>query len=242
MKIDYAYLKLIKIGNKKHEYRLNFGKNKTICEGDSIVLISNSNPNDYISVRVTNITKCSSWYDALKNHWAGDFKGLYNSLDETISFCSKFYKKEDISHYGLLRFDIEYNEFSITREKVLLSNDIVNQNQKYCNAPVDIKSLYNWLKIFECQKYIYDDNNGNAVDISKCSESYNRLKVNNEYSELFNNIFKSNIYKLKEMDESEKLMLSQVFCGQVDYYITNDNNVVENAKYLYLKDKVLTVR
>jgi ASC-1-like (ASCH) protein len=250
MRIDDKYLDLIKKGYKKHEYRLNSEKYHNICIGDNIILISNSDENDYISVLVKNKQQCKSWLEALQNFWKDDFKNLYSSLEETISYCKEFYGDNLILEKGLLVFEIEYNEFSIKEKKILLCEDIVNQKESYSNVSTNITSLYNWLEKLNCRKYIcFEKSNQNEESstfkkiINYQSNSYSNLDINEEFSEVFEENLQKTILKINidKLEFTDKLMLFQVYCGKVDYMITDDENIVDVAKYLYLKDKVFIV-
>ena len=107
MKIKSCFLKLIKAGKKKHEYRLNTLDRRSLSIGDQITLVSNVNPKDTLVVTITDISIHPNWIDALKDYWKEDFDGLFNNLDDLINECNKFYSPEQVKEYGIVRFEIE---------------------------------------------------------------------------------------------------------------------------------------
>ncbi|MBQ9449451.1 MAG: ASCH domain-containing protein [Acholeplasmatales bacterium] len=106
MHILNKYLESIKEGTKKHEYRLGKPERRAIKIGDTIRLITNEDENVTLDVEVTGITLYKSWYEAMKDNWENDFKGLYNSFDELMEDCKNFYTEEEIKKYGIIMFDI----------------------------------------------------------------------------------------------------------------------------------------
>lgn len=107
MKIKPCFLKLIKEGKKKHEYRLNTPDRRNLSIGDQITLVSNENPKDTLVVTITDISIHPNWIDALKDYWKEDFEGLFNNLDDLINECNKFYSPEQVMEYGIVRFGIK---------------------------------------------------------------------------------------------------------------------------------------
>ena len=108
MKIKPCFLKLIKAGIEKHEYRLNTPDRRSLSIEDKINLVSNVNPKDTLVVTITDISIHSNWLDALKDYWKEDFEGLFNNLDDLVNECNKFYSPEQVKKYGIVRFEIPY--------------------------------------------------------------------------------------------------------------------------------------
>ena len=106
MKIKPCFLKLIKAGKKKHEYRLNTPDKRDLSIGDQITLVSNENPKDTQVVTITDISAHPNWLDALKDYWKEDFEELFNNLDDLIYECNKFYSPEQVMEYGIVRLSI----------------------------------------------------------------------------------------------------------------------------------------
>ena len=109
MKIKPCFLELIKVGKKKHEYRLNTPDRRSLSIGDQIALVSNENPNESVVVTITDISTHPNWLDALKDYWIEDFEGLFDNLDDLINECNKFYSPEQVKKYGIARFGIIIN-------------------------------------------------------------------------------------------------------------------------------------
>ncbi len=107
MKIQPNYLQLVRAGVKKHEYRLNDEKRQQIQPGDSIRLVSNDNPNDYVVVEVLDRQVFPSWESALINYWQDDFSGTYYPFEDLMTLMSAFYSGQDIAKYGIVVFGIK---------------------------------------------------------------------------------------------------------------------------------------
>lgn len=108
MKIKPCFLKLIKAGKKKHEYRLNTPDRRSLSIGDQITLVFNENPKHTLVVTITDISIHPNWLDALKDYWKEDFEELFDNLDSLINECNKFYSPEQVREYGIVRFGILY--------------------------------------------------------------------------------------------------------------------------------------
>lgn len=107
MNIDDIYFKLVKSSQKKREYRLYNESRRQIQVGDEILLVNNQDRNQSFLVTVTDIKIYKDWRSALENTYKEDFLDVYNSLEETIEACSKFYSKEDVEKYGIVVFEIK---------------------------------------------------------------------------------------------------------------------------------------
>lgn len=107
MKIKPCFLKLIKAGKKRHEYRLNTPDRRSLSIRDQITLVSNVNPKDTLVVTITDISTHPNWVDALKDYWKEDFEGLFDNLDDLVNECNKFYYPEQVMEYGIVRFEIK---------------------------------------------------------------------------------------------------------------------------------------
>ena len=89
-------------GIKKHEYRLNTIERANLKNGDRITLVSNQNSDDFVVVTIRGIKKYCSWEEALKENWEEDFKGQFNSFEEVLEICSRFYTREQVKEYGIV--------------------------------------------------------------------------------------------------------------------------------------------
>lgn len=107
MNIEHIYFELVRSSQKKHEYRLYTEKRRKIRVNDVIILIDNDDQNNLLEVKVMDIKIYRDWPSALIDNYQIDFKGLYNSLDECVEACQKFYDSKDIKRYGIVVYEIE---------------------------------------------------------------------------------------------------------------------------------------
>ena len=125
MKIKEKFINSISTGKKTHEYRLNDNERRKIKCNDRIVLISKSNPSNYIDVRVSNIEVYKSWEEALKKYWGQDFKCIYSNLNLAIKECCKFYDSKDVEKYGIVVFSVAPMKYQLKESKILLDTNII---------------------------------------------------------------------------------------------------------------------
>ena len=107
MKVRIEFLNLLRKGIKKNEYRLNHPKYNDIKIGDTIKLVCDNNPNDFIFKKVKGIKSYYNWIDALMDNWESDFNGLFYSLDELLKAVGDFYTQQEINKYGIKVFNLE---------------------------------------------------------------------------------------------------------------------------------------
>lgn len=107
MNIKSIYLDLIRKKIKKHEYRLNKTKYRSLKVGDEIKLISNYDSNDFELTKIKKIEVFSTRKEALINYWKDDFKGAFNDFEILIKEVETFYKKDDVKNLGIIVFTIE---------------------------------------------------------------------------------------------------------------------------------------
>ena len=107
MKVKPEYLKLLKDGIKKNEYRLNHPKYNELKIGDIIRLVSDIDSNDYIDKKIKDIKIYNNWIDALMDNWENDFKGLYYTFNEMLMAVSGFYSQMEVNKYGIKVFKLE---------------------------------------------------------------------------------------------------------------------------------------
>ena len=117
MKVKPEFLRLLRAGIKKNEYRLNHPKYDGLNVGDTIKLVCDNNPDDFIFKKIKGIKTYYNWIDALMDNWESDFKGLFYSLDQLLQEVGNFYTQQEINKYGIKVFNlgeidkenIEYN-------------------------------------------------------------------------------------------------------------------------------------
>ena len=107
MNIDDIYFQLVRNGQKKHEYRLNDEKRQQIQVGDEILLVNNLDSSQTFLVTVKDIKVYKDWRSALLNTYKEDFFGVYNSLEETLEACDKFYSQKDVKKYGIVVYKLK---------------------------------------------------------------------------------------------------------------------------------------
>ena len=107
LKVREKFIDLTRTKIKKFEYRLGTIERKKIKIGDTLVLISNQNSKKYVRVTVKAINHYENWSLALDHDWQENFKDVFNKYEELLHECYKFYKKEDVDKFGIIRFAIE---------------------------------------------------------------------------------------------------------------------------------------
>ena len=107
LKIRDKFITDIKNRVKKHEYRLASPERMQAKVGDTFVLLSNQNKENFVRATIKGIKVFRSWHEALIDNWEQDFKNLFPSLESTLKECYKFYSKEEVDRYGIAVFEIE---------------------------------------------------------------------------------------------------------------------------------------
>lgn len=248
LKIRPHFLKSVIEGTKKHEYRLNTPERAEILNGDRITLVSNQNPKDFIVVTVKGIKKYASWEEALKDNWEEDFKGLYSTLDEVISECDKFYSREQVKKYGIVKYDIESLKRNIRKNRVLLDTNIIIHREGYNNVTFEVASLYNWLDKLKSTKLIspktkdeikkyQDENAKKSLNIKL--DSYEMLIPTPVEDVFFNEVVST--FSRDENSKIDNEILYQVYDGLADLLVTNDNKILKKAEILGIRQLVLNV-
>ena len=108
LKIRDKFITDIKNRVKKHEYRLASPERMQAKVGDTFVLISNQNKENFVRATIKGIKVYSSWNEALIENWEQDFKNLFPSLGATLKECYKFYPKDEVDRYGIAVFESHY--------------------------------------------------------------------------------------------------------------------------------------
>lgn len=189
MKIKEKFINSISTGEKTHEYRLNDNERKKIKRNDRLVLISKSNPSNYIDVRVSNIEVYKSWEEALEKYWEQDFKGIYSNLNFAIKECNKFYDLKDVEKYGIVVFSIVPMKYQLKESKVLLDTNIIIERESLVsekdNVANKVMLSLKWLSDLGCD-FFYSDRS--IEEISKFRKKEIRdsvlAKLDNSYSKL----------------------------------------------------------
>ena len=242
------FLDLISKGIKQHEYRLNTPERNMITNGDRITLISNNNPSDSITVVCRGKNIYSNWEEALKDDWQKDFKGIYQTYDEVLNICSKFYKRDEIKEYGLVKIDIEPVLTNYRKNRVLLDTNIIIHRESYKNVAFEVVNLYKWLDILNSKKLVhpvtkkeiqkYNDENVKKNICIKL-DSYEELIPRNIQDNFFIEICKRFAQDQNSLNDNQ--ILYQVYDGLADILITNDIKMLKKATILGIRNQVFSV-
>lgn len=244
LKIRECFLPLIRDGRKKHEYRLATRK---VRVGDVLVLISNQNSQDYLKVLVSKVSHYSNWKDALIETWESDFKGLFNSLDELLNECKRFYKEEDIVQYGIDVYEIIPYKKRFENSKFLLDTNVIIEREGFNNVLPEVAHTYNWIDKMHGLKIVHPltfdeiDKYGNKPirdGILIKLKSYETLTPSKEENESFRKLCAES--SQDENTQNDLELLLQVYNGAADYLITSDRGILNKADKLYIRDSVLS--
>lgn len=247
MKIRDKYIKEVRDGVKKHEYRLASPDRKAVRVGDNIILISNTNKKSYVRTTVKRITTYRDWKEALEKNWQNDFKNLYSTLEEALKECYRFYPKDEVDKYGIISFDIEPCYVDCCDATVLLDTNIVIKRESINNVSFEVVKLFNW---FEKKSVAYYVHSSSKEEISTYQDSTIRnnlaLKLNS-YNELprFPTVSDEILEKmlLQFSDDAngqiDNKLLKEVYSDNVGLLLTDDKLMLKKAEMLYMRDKVM---
>ena len=248
MKIRDKYIKEVRDGVKKHEYRLASPDRRAVRVGDNIILISNTDKKSYVRTTVKRITTYRDWKEALEKNWQNDFKNLYSTLEEALKECYRFYPKDEVDKYGIISFDIEPCYVDCCDETVLLDTNIVIKRESINNVSFEVVKLFNW---FEKKSVAYYVHSSSKEEISTYQDSTIRnnlaLKLNS-YNELphFPTVSDEILEKvlLQFSDDAngqiDTKLLKEVYSDNVGLLLTDDKLMLKKAEMLYMRDKVMT--
>ena len=248
MKIRDKYIKEVRDGVKKHEYRLASPDRKAVRVGDNIILISNTDKKSYVRTTVKRITTYRDWKEALEKNWQNDFKNLYATLEEALRECYRFYPKDEVDKYGIISFDIEPCYVDCCDATVLLDTNIVIKRESVNNVSFEVVKLFNW---FEKKSVAYYVHSSSKEEISTYQDSTIRnnlaLKLNS-YNELpsFPTVSDEILEKvlLQFSDDAngqiDNKLLKEVYSDNVGLLLTDDKLMLKKAEMLYMRDKVMT--
>lgn len=248
MKIRDKYIKEVRDGVKKHEYRLASPDRRAVRVGDNIILISNTDKKSYVRTTVKRITTYRDWKEALEKNWQNDFKNLYSTLEEALRECYRFYPKDEVEKYGIISFDIEPCYVDCCDATVLLDTNIVIKRESIHNVSFEVVKLFNW---FEKKSVAYYVHSSSKEEISTYQDSTIRnnlaLKLNS-YNELprFPTVSDEILGKvlLQFSDDAngqiDNKLLKEVYSDNVGLLLTDDKLMLKKAEMLYMRDKVMT--
>ena len=247
MKIREHFIPLINKDIKKHEYRLDEPKYADIHVGDVIILISDQNSRNYIKVVIDKIEHCNTWDEAFNNRWQDDFNGLFNSYEDLVKECKRFYTEEEINKYGIKVFTIKPFRKPFKNARYLLDTNVIIEKESFNNDSSHVSFAYKWIDKINGTKIIHpitynelgeykDEKTRNSI--LKKLESYVRLIPSYEKSADFDEICSR--FSMDANSRIDNDMLLQVYNSTVDYLITSDSSILYKAQQLFIKENVLT--
>lgn len=248
MQIRDKYIDKIRDGTKKREYRLNDDARKGIGPLDVITMVSNSNKREFVNVVVQNRKVYKTWNEALSEHWEDDFKGLYSDFGEALKECYRFYTKELVDRYGIVVFDIEPEIRPLKESTILLDTNIIIQREGDSNLDQTISTLYNWFDKYSCRKYVHQRSKDEVQKYKdeKYLSNFNiklssyTLLETSKHKKDDNFLSVIDRYKHDENSKVDNDLLFEVYSGNVDLMVTNDNGILRKAEELYISDRVMT--
>ena len=155
LKIRDKYINEIISKNKIHEYRLATPERKEIKVSDTLIMISNQNKNKFVKVTVEAKQTFKTWEDALIGYWQQDFKNLYNSFEDVLNECFRFYPKSEVDRYGIIVYSISPLEVSYDDISILLDTNILIKRESNSNNSFEISKLFNWINNKKLDIYIH---------------------------------------------------------------------------------------
>lgn len=248
LKIRDKFISDIKNRVKKHEYRLASPERMQAKVGDTFVLISNQNRDNFVRATIKGIKVYNSWNEALIENWEHDFKNIFTSLEATLKECYKFYSKDEVDRYGIAVFEIEPLYIDYSRSSVLLDTNIFIKRESSNNVSFEISNLFKWLDKKQLKKYLHkstieelkshkDEKVKNAM-LAKAS-SYDILpSFTSEKDDYFEHIV--NQYSQDANSKIDNALLLEVYNDNVGILLTDDNAILKKAKDLFIRDKVVT--
>lgn len=248
LKIRDKFITAIKNRVKKHEYRLASPERMRTKIGDTFVLISNQNKENFVRATIKGFKVYSSWTEALSENWEQDFKNTFPSLEETLKECYKFYSKEEVDRYGIVVFEIEPLYIDYSKASVLLDTNIFIKRESSDNVSFEINNLFKWFDKKHVKKYLHkntvqelnthkDDKVKNAM-LTKVS-SYDILpSFSSEKDDYFEYVISQ--YSQDANSKIDNALLLEVYNDNVGVLLTDDGAILKKAKDLFIRDKVIT--
>lgn len=237
------YIDSIKKNHKTKVYKLFDGKIKQIHSGDSIVIISAQNNDNFVRVIVKDVKYYKSLELVLEDNFKDDVV-----IREDINEFMQYYSNSEIEKYGIAIFHIAPVSNNFKNSKVLIDKDIIIYRERHSKVNFEIFALYDWFDKLNMTKFIHpltleEINNVNNFKLKKeiifNLNKYQKIDLNSTYDEIFFN--KMSEFPHNENKRHEDSMLLQVYNKNVDFLVTNDMNILEKAKKLYLTDRVFFI-
>lgn len=248
LKIRDKFISEICNGNKKHEYRLASPERLMAKVGDTLVLISNQNKKVFVKTTIKAIRVYKDWKEALQDNWQEDFKNIYNSLEEALHDCYKFYSKQEVDQYGIIAYDIEPISIDYCNCSVLLDTNIVIKRESSKGVSFEVAKLFNWFGKKNIKPFVhtltkqelegYRDEVVRETVLTKLN-SYEFLPSFTTTDDThFRNIISR--YSKDQNGQVDNALLREIYNDNVGLLLTDDNLILRKAEELYIRDRVLT--
>ncbi len=247
-KIRHQFMNSILNGTKKHEYRLNTIERRNISNGDRITLVSKQDTNYTILVSCRGKKEYNTWEDALQDNWEEDFKENFNSFDDVLNMCNKFYSRDEVKKFGIVRIDIEPLKPSYRNNRVLLDTNIIIHREGYKNVTFEVASLYKWFDLLNSRKIIHpvtkneiQKYNDDLVKKNICIklDSYETLIPKEIEDSYFKQVVSNFSQNQNSLNDNE--ILYQVYEGIANLLITEDIKILKKASLLGIRSQVISI-
>jgi len=247
MKIREKFISEIRSGNKKHEYRLASPERMQIKVGDTLVLISNQNKQNFVKTTVKSISTYKGWEDAIRENW-NDFSHLYYSPAAALRECNKFYSKDEVNTYGIVVFEVEPLKTRFNNISVLLDTNIIIKRESGNNVSYEVASLFNWFSKKSTSSYIhplsknelsgYGDEKAKATMLTKLN-SYDTFPQFTHIEDSYFDYVVSQ-YSQDKNGKIDNALLREVYDDNVSILLSDDFLILKKAEELYIRDRVVT--
>ena len=248
LKIREKFINSLRSGTKKHEYRLATPERREVKIGDNLVLISNQNNKNYVRTTVTGVSIYKTWKEALEKYWKEDFSGLFETLDDAICECYKFYSYDDVNKYGIIVFDVKPVTADYENASVLLDTNIIIKRESVSNSSSEIGELFRYFDKKNIREFVHRKS---IEELEKYSNPKYKKSINDKLN-AYNVLPSYPVHTDKKFDEVvsrfskddngavDNRLLAEVYCGNVSLLLTDDHLMLLKAEKLYIRDKVLS--
>lgn len=247
LKIKEKFIKPLREGIKRHEYRLATKERRNIRIGDVLILTSNQSNYDYVKVVVRAISFCESWEEAISKYWDNELSNIYSTKQEAVNDCSKFYTRGDVRQNGIIVFEIELFKKELFGANVLLDTNIIIHRESSDNIAYEVVHLYKNLDKLKARKCVLEDIKDEIKRHKDKKVVENMLSKIDTYVSIrpreIDDLTFSNVISKYSKDENSVIdnkYLYLAYKGVVDFLITDDKGILSKSKELQIDDCVFS--
>lgn len=193
------------------------------------------------------MTDCESfkgWRDALSKYWTQNFQNIYSSLEQAVDECKKFYNTEEVNKYGIIVFSIKPEAINLENSNILLDANIIVREENF--KPSEIMMMYQWFNRLKCNVFLQEEDiesvKSLAIDnkekVLRKFETYQVKSHEPFFVKGFTENLISNDFAIR--NNVRDSLLYELYIGTIDFLMTDDEDIVSEAKALYLQKYVLT--